>query len=69
MTINYQSYSIMKYKTPLCKSFSVMPEGIICVSGTGNIDDGSQGGNYDLTGIDAGTASPIFDGLDNSLLF
>ena len=46
-----------------------MPEGIICVSGTGNIDDGSQGGNYDLTGIDAGTASPIFDGLDNSLLF
>ena len=31
----------MKYKTPLCKSFSMMPEGIICVSGTGNIDDGS----------------------------
>lgn len=31
----------MKYKTPRCKSFGIKPEGIICLSGTGSIDDGT----------------------------
>ena len=47
----------MKYKTPLCKSFSVMPEGIICVSGTGTIDDGT------IVPLNSDASGNEFDGV------
>lgn len=55
------------YVAPVCKSFECMPEGVICVSGNGSIDDGNVvtwGNDDDLANI-----LPGITGVDNSLLY
>ena len=60
MIKTYINAAARAYVAPACKFFECRPEGVICVSGNGSIDDGTVvtwGNDDDLANIIPGLAS------------
>lgn len=72
--INYNSHSMVKtnlasgsYVVPECKFLEFNPEGLVCVSGEGSIDDGTVD-TWSMDGELFNNLPDVFHGIDNSII-